>query len=269
MRRASLVLTLVALGACAPKRVDEAPILENGDRVGSADATVAAAGSAAEQRRAAAADAQGESTAAALASCSPQICAAVARGELALGMNRDQVLAATHTTTDAWQIRQSGNATIFVPVSLDRSPDDAVGNVALVQMRDGRVVTYSYAESQGVRVVSSPKDATREGRAAALAEALIREGDDYTARGELDQALDRYDRASVLTQGDPMLDYRIATVLDKQLRPIEAQLRYRLFLHRLELEKIEAVGDAYAKYAAAAAQARERLIILEKHDQSR
>nr|PZN89719.1 MAG: hypothetical protein DIU52_12240 [bacterium] len=93
---------------------------------------------------------------------------------------------------------------------------------------------------------------------------LVREGDDLVARGDLDAALDRYDRAQVLQPDNVELEYRIATVLDKQLRPIEASIRYRLFLHRLELEEIEAVGDAYAKLADAIARARERIIVLEK-----
>ncbi|NIP80796.1 MAG: hypothetical protein GWM90_16900, partial [Gemmatimonadetes bacterium] len=41
-------------------------------------------------------------------------------------------------------------------------------------------------------------------------------------------------------------------------------IRYQLFLHQLELERIEAVGDAYAKLADAIAHARERVIILER-----
>lgn len=143
-------------------------------------------------------------------------------------------------------------------------PRDQIGEVALVQLRNGRVSSYSYNEAQGIRVVQSPADATTSGRADALAEMLIREGDDLAARGDLDGALNRYDRASVLRPDDPELDYRIATVLDKQLRPVEALIRYRLFLHRLELEKIEAQGDAYAKLADAIARARERIIVLEK-----
>jgi hypothetical protein len=61
-----------------------------------------------------------------------------------------------------------------------------------------------------------------------------------------------------------MLEYRIASILDRSLRPLEAVVRYRRFLHQLELEKIEAVGDANAKLADAIARARERIIILEK-----
>lgn len=152
----------------------------------------------------------------------------------------------------------------MVPRARDYAPRDAAGELVMVQLRGGRVAAYGYRESQGVRVVSEPYDATTAGRAASMARALIREGDDLAARGDLAGALDRYDRADVLLPGDPQLDYRIATVLDKQLRPIEALVRYRLFLHRLELERIEARGEAYAKLSDAIAHARERVIVLEK-----
>lgn len=182
-----------------------------------------------------------------------------------LGMDEKEVMAATRTTAEAWSVRHAGAATVMVPMSRSNAPRDAQGEIALIQLRDGHVTAYGYHEAQGVRLVDEPADATTAGRASALAEMLIREGDDFVARGDLDRALDRYDRASVLSN-DPLLDYRIATLLDKQLRPIEALVRYRLFLHRLELEKIEAVGDAYAKLADAIAHARERIIILEKNN---
>jgi hypothetical protein len=152
----------------------------------------------------------------------------------------------------------------MVPASIEAPPRDALGEIALVQLRDGRVSTYSYREAQGVRVVAERADATTEGRASALAEMLLREGDDFTARGDLQAALDRYDRAQILRPGDAIVDYRIATVLDKQLRPIEALVRYQLFLHKLEIEKIEARGRASGYLADAIAQARQRVIVLEK-----
>ena len=102
------------------------------------------------------------------------------------------------------------------------------------------------------------------GRAAAMADMLLREGDDYVARGEFDLALNRYDRAQVLRPDDPVISYRVATTLDKQLRPIEALIQYQRFLHQLELEKIEARGDAYAKLAEAIAHAKERIVVLER-----
>lgn len=264
MSRSILVLSLAALAACAPKRVHEKPILENGDRVGSVDATVAVVQNQSAKDRADLQDRRDSLAVAALTNCAPGACEAVARGELALGLNTAQVYAATGTTPEAWSIRRAGSAMVMVPADRSLAPRDIMGEIAMVQFRDGRVSTYSYREAQGIRVVDSPADATTAGRASALAEMLIREGDELAARGDLDGALDRYDRASVLRADDPMLDYRIATVLDKQLRPIEALIQYQLFLHRLELEKIEAKGDAYAKLADAIARARERIIVLEK-----
>ena len=262
--RGGALLVAAALAACAPKRIQEDPILVNGDRIADTEATVAVARNQASLDQARMAEERDALTARALATCEPELCRAIVSGEVALGMTRDQVLAATRTTPEAWTVRESGNAGVMVPASVSAAPRDAAGDLAMVQLRDGRVATYSYREAQGVRVVAEPRDATTAGRADALAEMLVREGDDLAARGDLNGALDRYDRASVLRAGDPELDYRIATVLDKQLRPIEALVRYQLFLHRLELEKIEARGDAYAKLATAIAHARERIIVLER-----
>lgn len=249
--------------ACAPKRVHEEPIIEQGARTADAQEIAArstAAAVAAQQPT----ERRDELAAQALAGCAGEVCAAIARGELALGMDARQVFAATRTAEDAWSIRTSGPAMVLLPASALHAPSDAQGSLAMVQLQDGRVSAYSYREPTGLRVVSSPADATREGRAAALADQLVRQGDDYAVAGDLQAALDRYDRADVLNPSDALIDYRIATVLDKQLRPIEALLRYQLFLHQLELEKIEAYGDAYAKLADAIAHARERVIVLEK-----
>lgn len=259
----TLAIVLVA-AACAPKRVDEEPIIRNGERIPDSDATVEAVRREAEARREEQAARRDELAAEALATCTGAICEALTRGEVALEMTEAQVLAATRTTDEAWQIRRNGRITVMVPRSMVDAPRDATGELGMVQLRDGAVASYSYREAQGVRVVRQPSDATTAGRASALAEMLIREGDDLAARGDLDAALDRYDRAQVLQPDNVELEYRIATVLDKQLRPIEALIRYQLFLHRLELEKIEAVGDAYAKLADAIARARERIIVLEK-----
>ena len=260
------LLALVALAACAPKRVHERPILSNGDRVAGAEAAVERARADAARDRGDALTARDSIAARALASCEPSVCAAIARGEIAIGMSESQVLAATRSTEGAWSIRDAGDATIMVPANTSMAPRDAVAELALVQLRSGRVSAYSYHEPTGVRVVANTQDATLDGRAAALADALLREGDDLTARGELTDALDRYDRAQILRPNDARTDYRIATVLDKQLRPIEALIRYQLFLHRLELEKIDAHGRAYANMADAIAHARERVIVLEKHN---
>jgi tetratricopeptide (TPR) repeat protein len=264
MRTRHLILSLVAVAACSAKRVYEEPVLEPGDRVQSADATIEAARQDAAHTQRAAASQRDAATANALSTCAPEICAAITRGEVSLGMTETQVIAATRSTEAAWHTRDAGEATVMVPNTRSLAPRDVVGEVAMVQLRNGRVSAYSYNEAQGIRLVSTPADATTAGRASSLAEMLLREGDDLVARGEFDMALSRYDRAQVLRPGDAQIDYRIATVLDKQLRPIEALIRYQLFLHRLELEKIEAVGQAYGHLANAIAHARERVIILEK-----
>lgn len=257
------ILALAAVtAACAPKRIHQEPILDNNDRVGPAQTQAAAAEAAA--NRAHHQMSRDSIAAEALATCVGDICTAVTRGELALGMNETQVLASTRSTYDAWTVRRSGDATIFVPRSLQNAPSDAVGRVVMVQVGNGRVQSYSYGEAQGVRVVSSPEDATTRGRALAMSDMLLREGDDYVARGEFDMALNRYDRAQVLNPSDAMIAYRVATTLDKQLRPIEARIQYQRFLHQLELEKIEAYGDAYAKLADAIAHAKERIVVLER-----
>lgn len=257
------ILALAALAAaCAPKRVNQDPILQNDDRVPEASAqgaAVAAANQQAMQQMT-----RDSIAAAAMASCAGDICSAVTRGEVALGMDETQVLAATRTTYDAWTVRRADGSAVLVPRSAMYAPRDAAGELAMIQVANGRVRSYSYREAQGVRVVANPQDATTDGRAVALADMLVREGDDYVARGEFDMALNRYDRAHVLKPGDPAITYRVATTLDKQLRPIEALIQYQLFLHQLELEKIEAYGDAYAKLATAIAYAKERIIVLER-----
>ena len=259
------VLTLVALAACAPKRIHEEPIIRNGDRVNSADATVEKARAQSARDNSELSKARDANTAQALATCTPEICNAIARGEVAIGMTEAQVYAATRTTEAAWAVRDAGGATVMVPASLASAPKDVVGELVMLQLADGRVQAYSYRESPGVRVVASRADATTNGRASAMADMLLREGDDLVARGDFNGALNRYDRAQVLRAGDPVIDYRIATVLDKQLRPIEALVRYQLFLHKLELEKIKAVGEANAMLANAIAHAKERIIVLEKN----
>lgn len=264
MKSQVLMLGLVALAACAPKRVHEAPILKNGDRVQPVDGAVETARAQAQRAQQQTSAARDSIAAAALASCAPAICQAISRGEVALGMTEVQVLAATRTTDAAWNVRDGGGTTVMVPNYALGNARDAVAELAMLQLRDGRVSNFSYREAQGVRVVSTAADATTAGRASALADMLMREGDDLTARGELDGALNRYDRAQVLRVNDPQIDYRIATLLDKQLRPVEALIRYQLFLHKLELEKIKAHGEAYGNLANAIAHARERVIVLEK-----
>jgi hypothetical protein len=260
-----LILALVATAACAPKRIQERPIMKNGDRVETTDAAVETARTQSARQNDELTKARDANSAQALANCAPTVCNAIARGEVAVGMTEAQVLAATRTTESAWSVRDAGGASVMVPVSASHAPRDMVGELAMLQLSNGRVQAYSYREAQGVRVVTNAQDASTEGRAHAMADMLLREGDDLVARGDFTGALNRYDRAQVLRAADPMIDYRIATSLDKLLRPIEAQIRYQLFLHKLEIEKIQAVGAAHAQLANAIAHAKERIIVLEKN----
>jgi tetratricopeptide (TPR) repeat protein len=115
-----------------------------------------------------------------------------------------------------------------------------------------------------VRVVSSAADASPDGQARGRAELLRREGDEFALAGDFDRALNYYDRADIIQPNDPATTLRIARALDKALRPYEALIRYQLFLHQLEIERIHAYGDAYAQYGAAVAEARSRIIVLER-----
>ena len=255
---------LATLGACAGKRVNEGPItvMRNGDRVESPTKATDAATPEALEARAEGRDRRDSLTAVGFANCSPSVCAALGRGEVTLGMTEAQVLVATHTTDIAWTSRRSGGATVLLPRYAVTGPRDAVGSLALVQLAGGSVASVTYSEPQGLRTVSSVADVNDANRARATA--LMREGDALAAAGDFTLALDRYDRASVINRADAELQYKMATSLDKLLRPIEAELRYKLFLHQLELQKIDAVGNANAKLADAIARARERIIVLEK-----
>lgn len=263
-RLTSTLLLLGLVAACSSKRVHEEPIHQSGDRVAVEDGSRAAADSAASEDREAMRERREALRAAALERCEPETCEAILRGELRPGMTETAVLAATGTTEEAWRIRRSANAVVMVPRSLTALPTDAAGDLVMVQLADGRLARLAYQEASGVRVVDEAWEATTEGRAEALAELLIREGDELAAQGALDAALDRYDRADVLSPANAMVAYRIATVLDKQLRPIEALIQFRLFLHRLELERIEARGRVAANVAEAIAHARERIVVLER-----
>lgn len=261
----ALLLIALAAAACAnPKRIDEGPItvLRNGDRVAPPVRAIDDATSRALDGGIAGRDRRDSLAAVAFASCAPSICAALGRGEVALGMTDAQVYVATRTTELAWTVRRSADATVMTPRDAEAPPRDAVASVALVQLSGGAVATIAYREPQGLRTVTRPADASDAN--VARAAALVREGDAMAAAGDFAAALDRYDRASVVSRAGAELQYRLATTLDKLLRPREAELRYRLFLHQLEIEKIEAHGEANAKLAEAIAQARERLVVLER-----
>jgi hypothetical protein len=259
-----LLIPLLLLSACGGPRL--APVTTNGEILPNrADPAIerARASGGAEQARLG--EQRSSAGAAALAICSPAICDAVARGEVAIGMDETHVLAATRTTVDAWEIRPSGGVTLMTArLGSPTEPSDAVGKLAFVALQNGIVSSYTYREPNGFRMVASPADATLAGRAAAQADALLRQGDEFAAAGRLDLALDRYDRSDVIRPGDPETTLRIATTLDKQLRPIEAVLRYQLFLHQLELEKIGARGEAAARLAEAIALAQQRIIVLDR-----
>ncbi|HET7321835.1 MAG TPA: hypothetical protein VFI96_05010 [Longimicrobiaceae bacterium] len=256
---------LLSAAACHPYMKPLARTMDNGEVLQpQADDVVARARVEGELQRERMAEQRATTTAAALASCAPDICAAISRGEVALGMSEPQVLAATRTTAQAWQTRSSGRATVMTSLPGEEPPSDAVSPIAFVSFQNGRVASYTYREPQGMRTVSRPADATLAGVAAARADALLRQGDEYVAAGRLDLALAQYDEADILRPNDPETTLRIARTLDKSLRPIEAVMRYQLFIHQMELEKIEARGDAAAKIAGAIAAAHERIITIEK-----
>ncbi len=253
------------LAACnGPRRIRERPIMTNGDRTASQDRIIAGAAAEGFSDNAMLTQARDSIYAKAVATCRGTICASVVKGEISLGMTPAQAMASTRTAPAAWTVRESGAATVMVPRVLGNSPRDATGEVVMVQFDDDRVNAVSYRETQGIRVVSSASDTTTDGRATAMADALIREGDQFNAAGDRARALDRYDRALALKRADAMLEYKVATMLDLQLRPVEAQIRYKRFLQSLEIEQIRARGDANAQLADAIARAQQRLIILER-----
>jgi len=253
MKASVLLCAAVLLAACnGPRRVRERPIMTNGDRTPSQDRIIARAAAEGFSDNAMLTQSRDSVYAKAVATCRGTICASVVKGEISLGMTLAQAMAATRTAPAAWTVRESGAATVMVPRVLGNSPRDATGEVVMVQFDDERVNAVSYRETQGIRVVSSAADTTTDGRANAMADALIREGDQFNAAGDRARALDRYDRALAMKRADAMLEYKVATMLDLQLRPVEAQIRYQRFLQSLEIEQIRARGDANAQLADAA-----------------
>lgn len=262
---AAVLLLAATAAACGPRMQPVRAVQPNGAIVPStADETTRRARAEGEAEQARLAAERDQTEAQALASCAPAVCQAVARGEVTLGMTEAQVMAATRTTAEAWTPRGGGRITTLTPRDEVRAPADRIAPVAYVSFENGVVRSFAYREAEGVRLVSSPADAGREGRARFRADALLEEGDELAARGDFVAALDRYDRADVIDPGNPAVSLRIARALDKQLRPYEASIRYRLFLHQLELEKIRAYGEAYAHLYAAVAEARDRIIVLER-----
>ena len=264
--RSYVPIALLALtGACGPRIRPLERVMENGEVLRPrSEEVVERARVEGEAQREQLAEQRGEAAASALASCSGAVCEAITRGEVALGMSEAQVLAATRTTAQAWDVRGDGRAGLMTPRSDLHMPEDALGAIAFVNFQNGRVASYTYRESQGFRTVASPADASFAGRSAAQADALLRQGDEFTAAGRLDLGLEKYDQADILRPGHPETTLRIARTLDKQLRPIEAIMRYQMFIHQMELERIRAEGDVAAKIAEAIARAHERIVVLER-----
>ena len=254
----------ILVGACAPypQRVNEAPVLVNGDRVPTADGATAAGAVAAE--RGAQRSTADSIHALAVSGCAPAICSAVARGEIALGMNEAQVYAATRSTPEAWVVRHSGADAVMVPATRSAAPSDRSGELVMVQLASGRSAVVSRRGPQGITVVSRPQEMGAAAQSKAAADALMREGDELVAANDLDGALNRYDRASVLDPEAADPQYKAARLLDLQLRPQEALMRYQRFLLSLEIERIQVQGDANAKLAEAIALAQQRIVVLEK-----
>jgi hypothetical protein len=267
MRRYQWAMLSVALfaTACGPK-IEPRPIMANGGIIhDQADQTVMRTRLDADAERARLSSEQAELVGAAMATCRPPLCEAILRGDVTIGMAEAHVLAATRTTAGAWDRRASDRSVVLSAARTGAdAPQDRTGQLAMVILQDGAVRSYTYREPQGLRVVMAPHEATRDGRVAAQTEALLSEGDDFALRGDFTSALNRYDRADILRPGHPETTLRIATTLDKQLRPLEALIRYQLFLHQMELERIGAYGEAYARMAEAIAQARQRVLVLER-----
>jgi tetratricopeptide (TPR) repeat protein len=256
------VAAAALLAGCTPRPV---PIMKQGQMLpNTQDAVIARANAEgnAELRRLE--EERGAAQAAALASCEPAVCAAITRGEVMLGMNTDQVLAATRSTPDGWDIRGTAAARVMGPRTGASPPRDAVGELAQVSIQNGRVTGYTYRETQGFRSVTAPADATARGRAEAQAAALLEEGDRAVASGNVNRALDLFDRADILRPNHADTQLRIARILEQQQRPLEAAMRYRLFIHHLEIDRIRARGEAAARMAEAIALAQQRIIVLER-----
>ena len=196
----------------------------------------------------------------ALATCAPDVCAAIGRGEVALTMTRTQVLAATNSTPGAWNLRGTAQTGSLLPGPVPVR--DRIGEVVIVTLRDGGVVSYTYRDPAGLRTIAAPEDATLAGRRRVTAENLLRQGDDLIAAGRSDEALGRYDQADVMDPNNPETTLRIAKLLDKELRPVEALMRYQKFLHEMDIERINATGQANANLAAAVVAAQARVVYL-------
>jgi hypothetical protein len=128
---------LLGLAACAPypQRVNESPIMTNGDRVEAADASTAAPAVAADR---VATQASLDSVyALATAGAPVAVRESIAKGEVSIGMNEVQVFAATRTTPSAWVVRRASGDAVMVPAHLSMAPKDRIGEMVMVQMDRG------------------------------------------------------------------------------------------------------------------------------------
>lgn len=266
MRIATLLGAAVALAACSQKfqqpRIDDMTAVQPnlGTTSNSQRADTEAAGRRADSVRAAIAQQSSGYHATALSTCSPDVCAALGRSEMAIGMNRAAVFAVTNSMPEGWTIRGTESMGSMMPVQ--RNLKDRVSEVAMVSFRDGRVISYTYRETQGLRTVAAREDATMEGRRRAQANSLLEQGDQLVAAGRSDEALARYDQADVVDPNNPGTTLRIAKLLDQQLRPVEALMRYQKFLHEMEIDRINARGRANAELAGAVVAAQARVVHL-------
>jgi tetratricopeptide (TPR) repeat protein len=255
---------MAVASACAPypQRIRQPVTIPNNATVPATDAADEAAAISMDRMRLR--QAADSVAAVAMANCAPAHCDAIARNEIAIGMSEAQVMAATRSAPQAWMVRRVGDFAMMVPATPSAAPTDKTGQVMTIQMERGGASVISRRGPQGVMVVSRPQDATHQAQARAAAEALVREGDDLVAANDLDGALNRYDRASVLDPDAPDIEYKAARLLDLQLRPQEALMRYQRFLLSLDIERIRAQGEASAKMAEAIALAQQRIVVLEK-----
>ena len=255
---------LLVTGCNGPRRIRETPVLATGDRVAAIDSVISASRAQQAASRWASQRAVDSIAAASLRGCTAPLCDATVRGEVALGMTEPQFFAATGTTPEAWQSWWPADETkVFRPGS-QFAPRDARGAIASVSMREGRVASISREERTGVQTFTASGDTATAVRARVLGDALMREGDDYIAAGDRVRALERYDRVLVLRSDDAMLNYKVAQLLDQQLRPMEALMRYQKFLLQIELQRIDAQGTQYAKLAEAIALAQQRVLVLDR-----
>ncbi len=255
---------LLLASACAPypQRVRQPVTLPNNATVEAAEGANAAAAVGAEHEMLrAAADSV---YTLAVSNCAPAHCEGIARGEIMIGMDRNAIMAAARSAPQAWVLRTAGDYGTMVPRTPSVSPYDRSGEVMMIQMERGGASVISRRGPQGIMVVSRPQDGSAQAMARQQAEALVREGDDLVAANDLAGALNRYDRASVLDPQQPEIEYKAARLLDLQLRPQEALMRYQRFLLSMDIERIKAQGDAAAKMAEAIALAQQRIVILER-----